>query len=291
MVRTVSRKFLLILAVWLGTVVSPLEARALRFEAPEHLAVGEAAVCTVWSPFASTESMVLVWEEFRVPLIFWGQEDGSFRAEALISASLDQEVGRRPIVISSDRREIARSEVSIRSREFEEQRLALPKAMVDPKPESLERHWAEQKEIKAILGSVTAARYWDLPLAWPVPGSISSSFGLRRVLNGQPRSPHKGIDLRGAEGTPVAACADGVVVLTGDHYFSGRSVYLDHGLGVISLYAHLSDISVRSGQVVRKGEVVGSVGKTGRATGPHLHFGLSVLGRSVDPVPLLKGRD
>ena len=107
------------------------------------------------------------------------------------------------------------------------------------------------------------------------------------MFNGQPRGLHRGLDLRGTEGTPIVACADGRVALTGDLYFSGNVVYINHGEGVFTAYLHMSKILVAQGQPVRKGEVIGLVGATGRVTGPHLHLSLLVQGVSVDPQPFL----
>ncbi|NHZ47213.1 M23 family metallopeptidase, partial [Nitratidesulfovibrio liaohensis] len=111
--------------------------------------------------------------------------------------------------------------------------------------------------------------------------------GLRRVFNGEPRAPHRGLDLRGEAGEPVTACAAGRVVLAENHYFAGNSVYIDHGMGVVSMYFHLSALDVAPGQMVAQGQVIGKVGSTGRVTGPHLHFGMAVLGDMVDPQVLL----
>ncbi len=120
-----------------------------------------------------------------------------------------------------------------------------------------------------------------------MPGTVSSLFGMKRVFNGQPRGMHRGLDLRGAQGTPIRACADGVVALVDDLYFSGNAVYINHGDGVFSSYLHMSKPLVTPGERVRRGQVVGLVGATGRVTGPHLHLGLMVQGESVDPQPLL----
>ena len=121
----------------------------------------------------------------------------------------------------------------------------------------------------------------------PVPGATTSQYGLRRVFNDQARNPHRGLDLRGGEGDPIHAADDGVVVLVSDHYYGGKTVVVDHGLGVLTAYLHLSGFNVDKGQRVRRGDVIGSVGSTGRVTAPHLHLSLYVMGVSINPLPLL----
>ena len=147
---------------------------------------------------------------------------------------------------------------------------------------------ADREKVRLALADWLPERHWALPLARPVPGDVSSLFGLKRVFNGQPRGVHRGLDLRGPQGQPVLACADGRVALTGDLYFSGNVVYINHGEGVFTAYLHLSEILVQNGENVRKGQVVGLVGATGRVTGPHLHLSLLVQGESVDPLPFLE---
>jgi len=117
----------------------------------------------------------------------------------------------------------------------------------------------------------------------PTPGGLTSSFGLRRIFNGEPRAPHAGLDIKAPAGQAVRAPAAGVVVLTGDFFFSGNAVFLAHGEGVVSLFAHLSKVAVKQGQVVKPGDLLGEVGMTGRATGPHLHWSLSLNNARVDP--------
>lgn len=172
------------------------------------------------------------------------------------------------------------------------QKLTVKKKMVTP-PESVRnRIAADRKEVGRALGEISEGRMWTLPFARPVPGTITSPYGIGRIFNGKRRNPHRGLDFRAAQGSPIRAACDGRVTLVGDHYFAGNSVYIEHGLGVSTLYFHLSRAEVHEGQKVRRGQVIGRAGSTGRVTGPHLHFSVSVLGRLVDPLPLLqKGTD
>jgi len=124
----------------------------------------------------------------------------------------------------------------------------------------------------------------------PVAGPYSSPFGLKRFFNGEARAPHAGLDIAAPEGRPVQAPADGVVAQTGDYFFNGRTVLIDHGNGLVSMLCHLSEIRVQKGQQLKQGEVIGTVGKTGRATGPHLHWTVSLNDARIDPLLLLPAK-
>ncbi|MFO7729013.1 MAG: M23 family metallopeptidase [Desulfonatronovibrio sp.] len=176
--------------------------------------------------------------------------------------------------------------VSIVDKDFPAQHLSLPESMVTPPQEVIDRIIKERNLTVNALNTLTHNRYWTEEFVRPVPGEISSRFGVRRFLNDQPRSPHKGVDFRGAEGTPVKALDSGQVILTGDFYYGGQTVIMDHGLGLQSLYMHLSKIEISEGDYISRGEQVGLVGMTGRSTGPHLHFGVYILGEAVDPLYL-----
>ena len=145
----------------------------------------------------------------------------------------------------------------------------------------------ENAELRAAMARISPERRWRLPMARPVPGEPSSAFGLRRFFNGEAKRSHAGLDLRAAAGDSVLACEAGRVILVGDHFFAGRCVCVDHGQGVVSLYFHLSAVEVAVGQELRRGELIGKAGATGRVTGPHLHWGVSILGQYVDPLLLL----
>jgi len=167
------------------------------------------------------------------------------------------------------------------------QELTLPREMVDLAPKDLARVRRENRQI-ARLWTREGARRFSLPLQAPFdPLPDGGRFGQRRIINGLVRSPHGGADYSAPEGTPVVAAADGVVAMVADHFFGGRSVFVDHGDRLITTYLHLARALVEEGQEVRRGERVGAVGATGRATGPHLHFGLRWHGARVDPSLLL----
>ncbi|HRS36965.1 MAG TPA: M23 family metallopeptidase [Thermoanaerobaculia bacterium] len=192
-------------------------------------------------------------------------------------------------------------EVAIRTRSGEERRRlrvgpypypvqeirGVEEKYVAPSAAELERIRLDQQRTGA-LWALASARRFTLPLASPLPIPLEGGrFGARRIFNGEPRSPHGGADYRARPGTPVLAPADGVVVLAEEQFFAGRAVYLDHGDGLISMSFHLSEIAVAEGQEVKRGQLIGRVGATGRVTGPHLHFGLRWRGARIDPAALL----
>ena len=169
---------------------------------------------------------------------------------------------------------------------YREQRLTVAnQSHVTPDAEQLERIGREREIIDAALGNWRDAALDGITLTAPVDGRRSSSFGLRRFFNEQPRSPHKGMDIAAPEGTTIATPRDGVV--TGDFFFNGNTVIVDHGQGFVTMYCHLNKTGVSVGDVLRTGDAIGTVGATGRVTGPHLHFGTYLNGTAVDPALLL----
>lgn len=179
------------------------------------------------------------------------------------------------------------SPVRIVTRAYPRQKLTVAPKYVTPDPALKQRIDKEREIMGAALTVRTPVRHWELPMARPVPGIITSLYGLRRVFNEQPRNPHKGLDFRASQGDPITAVDDGTVVLTGDFYYTGKFVVIDHGLGVVSISMHMSEILSEKDTFVKRGDVIGLVGSTGRSTGPHLHLGISVLGQSIDALPLI----
>jgi len=175
----------------------------------------------------------------------------------------------------------------LREADYRVQRLTVDSKYVEPDPEALARIIAERDVLDAALNHFRSVDLGEIDLASPAPGTRSSSFGSRRVFNDQPRSPHKGMDIAAGGGTPVKAPLAGTVTVTGDFYFNGNTVIVDHGQGLISLYCHLSAIDVAEGQAVEADTLLGKVGATGRVTGAHLHFATYLNGTAVDPALLL----
>ncbi|HSB62260.1 MAG TPA: M23 family metallopeptidase [Vicinamibacteria bacterium] len=188
--------------------------------------------------------------------------------------------GRDPVMVTG--------RLSVQGRDFPVERLTLPPPMVDLDPATERRALAEADLMRSVLRAVTPQRLWrgkfTLPVATDAPGK---GFGARRVINDQPRSPHSGTDYALPQGTPVVAANDGRVALVGEHFFPGRLVVLDHGHGLYTLYFHLHEVTVAPGAGVTRGQPIGTVGASGRATGPHLHFGVQLGGARVEPASLL----
>ena len=180
------------------------------------------------------------------------------------------------------------SDIDISGHDYREQRITVEnQSFVEQSPEQLERIFSERKIIDAVLTSFTERPMDGLSLKAPVPGKQSDSFGYRRFFNDQPRSPHKGMDISAGSGQIIVAPRAGTIAATGNYFFNGNTVLLDHGQGFITMYCHLSDIGVEEGQSVATGDVLGAVGATGRVTGPHLHFGTYLNGTAVDPAIFL----
>lgn len=175
----------------------------------------------------------------------------------------------------------------IKPKSFKKESFSVAKEFDQLSPETLERIRQDQEQFSHAFMTSAPERLWEGRFLLPVSSEVSSPFGYRRVINGTPRAPHTGVDLKAALGTEVLAANHGRVALLGDYFFSGHSLVLDHGGGLYTMYFHLSEFKVAMGTVVRKGEVIGLSGMTGRVTGPHLHWGARINGARVDPFELL----
>lgn len=219
----------------------------------------------------------------------YGDEPALIVADhVIVGVGLDAAPGRHHVVVHTADGDKT-IDFDVVAKQYPEQRLTIPdRRKVNPLPEDLERIERESKLQRAAYARRTPVRHDLLPFEQPVQGIYSSPFGLRRFLNDQPRSPHSGLDIAANTGTPIAAPAPATVALTGDFFFSGNIVLLDHGGGMISMYGHLDRIDVKDGEDVERGDIIGTVGATGRVTGPHLHWTISMQGDRVDPVKLME---
>jgi murein DD-endopeptidase MepM/ murein hydrolase activator NlpD len=260
-------------------------AQTIVTELPASVGTGEAARVVAYAPEAA--SFTFQWKGGRVTVEALRGPKGAY-AELLLPVALDEKASRLDVRVTAPGLPAGGASAGIVRRKYPLQELKVAPAYVEPPAETRARIAGEAARVRETLARISPRKFWDLPFSRPVPGETSSAFGLRRVFNGQARNPHKGVDLRGAEGTPVLAPADGSVALADDLYFSGKVVYLDHGLGVFTSHAHLSAIEVRPGERVVRGQPIGRVGATGRVTGPHLHFACHVFGIAVNPVPLMR---
>ncbi len=207
---------------------------------------------------------------------------------ALVGIPLSAQPGRASIKVrASDgtQRQVA---YNIEPKRYSEQQLKVSPRTVDLSPEDLARHERERVHQQVVMEAFSQPLPQTLLMQVPVPGRRSSSFGLRRVFNGQARSPHSGMDIAAGTGTPVAAPLPARVIDTGDYFFNGQTVWLDHGGGLLSMVCHLSAIDVQVGDTLTSGKRIGAVGATGRVTGPHLHWGVMLNRTMVDPALFLE---
>jgi murein DD-endopeptidase MepM/ murein hydrolase activator NlpD len=219
-----------------------------------------------------------------VPVLVAG--DAS-RWVAVVGIALAAQPGRATLEVERPGRPPERRTFVVEPVRYAEQRLKVAPGHVELSPEDLARYEREREHLAKVAATHSDALPQSLRLAQPAPGTPSSSFGLRRVFNGQARNPHSGMDIAAPKGTPVVAAAPGRVIDTGDYFFNGNTVWIDHGAGLLTMYCHLDTIAVRTGETVAAGAALGTVGATGRVTGPHLHWSVSLNRAMVDPALFL----
>lgn len=212
---------------------------------------------------------------------------------AVVGLSLDTTVGEQHLTVraTSTDQKVTSVPFEVATKTYRSQHITLKdRAMVSPPPATLARIKQELEAQIAGYQTFSDALPSNLIFDAPVPGRQSSPFGLRRYFNGEPRNPHSGLDFAAPTGTPVKSPADGRVLLIGNFYFNGQTIFIDHGQGVITMFCHLSEIAYLPGDAVKRGDVVGKVGNTGRSTGPHLHWNVSLNNARVDPALFLRQR-
>ncbi len=234
------------------------------------------------------------WGDQEIP--FW--QDAAPAAKgldvrrALLGVDLEKPAGKYDFAVSANTGGASPASctaaITVVAGKFATERLKVAPNFVEPNPEQLAKAEEDSKKLRAIFATVTPEKLWSGRFRIPLDGvTTGGNFGRRRVLNGQPGSPHTGVDFPVPTGTPVHAAQAGRVVLAEELYFPGNTVLIDHGLGVYTLYGHFSEIDVKPGDLVEKGAVLGKVGATGRVTGPHLHWGLTINRARVNALAIV----
>ena len=249
---------------------------------PTSARPGDLVVLTIVTP-APVESVRV--RAFDRDLPSFGINKTTF--SVLVGIDLAVVPGTYRIAIESGATRI-RFPLLVTARKFATRTLNVDPAFVNPPPSAVPRIQREAKELEGIWQSSMSPKLWDGAFVPPVPQPANSAFGTRTILNGEARSPHSGADFGSPTGTPIKAPNAGRVVLADSLYYTGNTIVIDHGLGLYSLFAHLSEIGVHAEDPVKTGDVIGAVGATGRVTGPHLHWSVRVNGARVDPVSLLE---
>gem|GEM_PF-25167 len=234
----------------------------------------------------SEQAPVVKYGNYRVTVIKDQQ-----RWLALVGIPLAAQPGRQVLQVNSNNKN-SELHFTIKEKKYRTENVTLSNPrQVNPNEEDLKRIEGESKRTEAALTHYTETLTPDFDLLPPINGKRSPTFGFRRIFNGEARNPHSGMDIPAPSGTPIKSPADGVITEVGEFFFNGNTVFIDHGDGLATMYCHLSRIDVKIGQQVKRGEVIGLVGATGRVTGPHLHFGISLNRAMVDPALFLKPND
>jgi len=251
---------------------------------PSRVGQGEVALLSIQK--LGKAKPTATWMGKKITLLYETKNDAW---EGFIGADLTTKPGRYKLKINlTNSNKTHAITVNVPARDYGVRRLTLPKKMVELDASALKRVRRESKIIKKLFISSDKNPLWVGRWIKPVPGMIVGPFGRRSIINGMQRSPHSGVDLKAAEGDPIKAINRGTVALVAHLFFSGLSIVIDHGGGIQSMYFHLSKDLVKAGQLVEKGAIIGLAGSSGRATGPHLHFGIRLNNRRIDPIKLIE---
>lgn len=273
---------------WLLLFFTPQSTYAATRLPPHTPVPGGIAVLQLPETIAPTDAQPSAWFQGNQIMLVKNPTTDQGGWAAIIGIPLSTSPGRHQVTVTTVPNGKQLMSFDVEPKTYQEQHITLTnKRQVNPLTSDLERI----KKEKSIM--VAAFKDWNtefppsLTLIKPTTGPYSSPFGLRRFFNEQPRKPHSGLDIAAPEGTPVRAPADAIVAVTGDYFFNGKTVLLDHGHGLVTMYCHLSQIDVAEGNRIKLNDTIGLVGKTGRVTGPHLHWSVSLNNARIDPSLLM----
>jgi murein DD-endopeptidase MepM/ murein hydrolase activator NlpD len=263
----------LLLSLFLGSLT--LSSGVLAFPSEERVP-GGIAVIKLGKTTELTKQPSLT---FNKRAVLVTQKDNEW--VAIVGIPLSSKAGKKTL---SDKASHTKYHFSVLDKQYPSQYITLKnKRMVNPNPVDLKRIRRERITLRKALSIWSNNSAVETDFILPSKGRLSSPFGLRRFFNKQPRNPHSGLDIAAGAGAPISSPAKGIVINTGNYFFNGNTVLLDHGQGLISGYFHMSEIAVKAGQAVNQGDILGAVGSTGRATGPHLHWNIYLNGAKVNP--------
>lgn len=277
------------LAAMIVFCCAPLYALDIEVKAPDSSPIGQGFVVEIIAPKEATD-FTINWQGKESRLSPALKIDHSL-CRALLGTDLkNAKPGTYQLLVSYTLDGIRRKtekNITLQKKDYPSEKLKVAPMMVNPPKDQMERISREAKLASEAIQTNTSGLAPKPPLVRPVPGVLTSVYGKSRYFNDSLRSRHSGADMRAAIGTPIKAAATGTVVLTGDFWFAGKCIYIDHGAGLISFYGHMSKLQTEKGRKIKASEVIGFSGQTGRITGPHLHFGLSWRGEFFDPEPLM----
>lgn len=266
---------LALLLLWLSPAAA-FQAKVI----PSTISQGDVFMVRVTG--ARTEDVSVIFRKASLPIAPCGE--GCYFAVG--AADIQTKPGKYGIKIVNDRRKRG-LKLTVKRTVFPKMHISLPEEKVSPGEEDLARIKEEAERFKSATEKITPGTC-DSSFVMPLDTAVSTAYGTKRIFNHTRESIHRGLDLRGAEGNPVKACNAGTVVMMDELFFGGKTLVIDHGMGIFSIYMHLSGFASAPGDKVNKGDVIGYVGSTGRSSGPHLHFGVKVQGISANPASLLK---
>jgi murein DD-endopeptidase MepM/ murein hydrolase activator NlpD len=273
------------ITAFLATAALPVQCNTI-LDAPDKVFIGQPFAARIVLPEGAS-SVKVAWLGKEAPVKLTGN-----KAFVLLGSDIKGgKAGTKTLLLRfklEDSEYSIKKEIKAENKKYPAERLKVAPKMVTPPKEVSSRIRLESERSRKAIQTVSAGAAPRLPLVRPVPGIILSVYGKSRYFNNEFRGRHGGLDFRAPMGTPIKAVADGRVVETGDFWFAGKCVFIDHGAGLVSFYCHMSKVNVRPGLEVKAGEVIGLTGKSGRVTGPHLHMSLSWRGMFFDPAPLFE---